>query len=44
MSTYNLNQLFDNANKEVHVNQYERIRNGNLEHVCEHFRSRPHTW
>ncbi|GAB7722847.1 hypothetical protein OkiPb00132_46530 [Escherichia coli] len=39
MSTYNLNDQFD---REVHVNAYERIRYGNLEHVCEHYRSRPH--
>ncbi|WP_268107248.1 hypothetical protein [Pseudescherichia vulneris] len=41
MSTYNLNDI---DTRNVHVNAYERIRNGNLEHVCEHYRSRPHHW
>lgn len=44
MSTYNLNGQNNPIALDVHVNAYERVRNGNLEHVCEHYRSRPHNW
>jgi hypothetical protein len=30
--------------KDVYVSEYDRIRFGRTEHVCEHWRSSPRPW